>query len=78
MGELLPFDPRESHLDEQTASLIEHIRRSLTIQAEMFRRILETTPTPSIFLAELLEDTANRYIDFSELVFTAAKQDATD
>jgi hypothetical protein len=73
MGELLPIDLRETLLDSQSASLIEHIRRSLTIQAEMFRRILDSTSTPSVVLAELLEDTGNRYIDFSELVSAASR-----
>lgn len=68
MIELLPFDSRENSLDTQSFSLIENIRCSLAIQAEMFRRILETTPSPSALLAELLEDAGNRYIDFSEMV----------
>lgn len=45
------------------------------IQAEMFRRILDSTPQPSILLAELLEETGNRYLDYSELVSDAAKED---
>lgn len=69
--ELLPTDPRESLLDAQSALLIENIRHALTIHAEMLRRILETTPKPSLLLAELLEDTGNRYLDFSELVWQA-------
>jgi hypothetical protein len=70
---LLPIDPRESSLDSQSAALIEHIRHSLLIQNEMLRRILDTTPQPSAVLAELLEDTGNRYLDFSERVSAAAK-----
>jgi hypothetical protein len=62
------FRTEESLLDLQSALLIENIRHTLTIHAEMFRRILETTPSPSLLLAELLEDTGNRYLDFSELV----------
>jgi hypothetical protein len=77
-GELLPIDPRETLLDEQSAVLIEHIRRSLMIQAEMFRRLLEATPKPSILLAELLEDTGNRYIDFAERVSAAARIEFID
>jgi len=76
MGKVLSIDPRESKLDAQSASLMEHIRQSLTIQAEMFRRILERTPRPSPLLAELLEDTGNRYLDLSELV-SAASQHAS-
>ncbi len=68
MNKFLPVDPRESSLDTRSAALIEHIRRSLLIQNEMFRRILDTTPKPSVVLAELLEDTGNRYLDFSERV----------
>jgi hypothetical protein len=67
------IDPREASLDEQSASLIESIRNSLTIQTEMFCRILNSSPKPSAVLAELLEDTGNRYIDFSELVSAATK-----
>lgn len=78
MGELLPFDPRERCLDEESASLIEHLRRSLTIQGEIFRRILDTTPRPSMLLAELLEDAGNRYMDFSDLVSTASRRNLTD
>jgi hypothetical protein len=77
-GELLPIDPRETLLDEQSAVLIEHIRRSLMIQAEMFRRLLDTTPKPSVLLAELLEDTGNRYIDFAERVSVAARIEFID
>ena len=71
---LFAIDPREASLDEQSASLIESIRNSLTIQTEMFCRILDGSPKPSIVLAELLEDTGNRYIDFSEAVSAAAKR----
>jgi hypothetical protein len=74
MNKLLPFDLREASLDAQSASLIENIRNSLTIQAEMFCRILDAAPRPSILLAELLEDTGNRYIDFSERVSAAAQR----
>jgi hypothetical protein len=76
--ELLPVDRREALLDAQSASLIEHIRNSLSIQREMFRRILNTTPKPPIVLAELLEDAGNRYIDFSERVSTASRCAHTD
>lgn len=58
----------ESLLDMQSALLIENISQTLTIHAEMFRRTLETTPSPSPLLAELLVDTGNRYLDFSKLV----------
>ena len=73
LNKFLPVDPRESALDKQSAALIEHIRRSLLIQNEMFRRILDTTPKPSVVLAELLEDTGNRYLDFSERVSAASR-----
>ena len=69
---LLPVDPREARLDAQSALLIENIRSTLKIQDEMFRRILGTTPRPSVLLAEVLEDAGNRYIDFSELVSAAS------
>jgi hypothetical protein len=71
--ERLPFDRREALLDAQSAALIDHIRHSLTVQREMFRRLLDTTAKPSVVLAELLEDAGNRYIDLSERVATAAK-----
>jgi hypothetical protein len=74
MNKVVPFDSLEASLDAQCASLIENIRNSLIIQAEMFGRILDATPQPSILLAELLEDTGNRYIDFSERVSAAAKR----
>jgi hypothetical protein len=73
MNKLLPIHPREALLDAESASLIQHIRRSLAIQSEMFRRILDAKPRPSVLLAELLEDTGNRYIDFSEHVSAATK-----
>jgi hypothetical protein len=41
MGKVLVIGPREASLGAQSASLVEHIRTSLTIQAEMFRRIAE-------------------------------------
>lgn len=72
MNELFPFDPREGSLDAHSTSLIENIRNSLMIQAEMFRRILDTKPRPTVLLAELLEDAGNRYLDFSELVAIAS------
>lgn len=71
---LLPVDPRETRLDAQSALLIENIRSTLK-KDEMFRRILGTRPKPSVLLAELLEDTGNRYIDFSELVTAASAGD---
>lgn len=64
MDELLPINESELLLDRQSALLIEHIRQTLTIHAEMFRRILDSTSRPSLVLAELLEDAGNRYIDF--------------
>lgn len=76
MNEFWLVDPREAALDEQNASLIENIRNSLMIQAEMFRRILDTKPRPSVLLAELLEETGNRYLDFSELVSLASNTHA--
>jgi hypothetical protein len=71
----LRLDPGESFLDDDSALLIRHIRRSLMIQAEMFRRILDTTPKPSVLLAELLEDTGNRYLDYSALVSAASRSE---
>jgi hypothetical protein len=65
----------ESFLDDDSVSLIRHIRRSLTIQAEMFRRILDTTPKPSILLAELLEDAGNRYLNYAALVSAACRDE---
>jgi hypothetical protein len=62
-------------LDDHSAALMRHIRRSLMIQAEVFRRILETTPKPSMLLAELLEDTGNRYLDYSALVSAACRSE---
>jgi hypothetical protein len=66
---------REASLDAQSASLVDHIRTSLTIQAEMFRRILDGDPQPSLLLAEVLEDVGNRYIDLSEMVSALSKLD---
>ena len=68
MGKVTLIAPREGALDAQSASLVDHIRTSLTIQAEMFRRILDGDPRPSLLLAEVLEDAGNRYIDLSEMV----------
>jgi hypothetical protein len=65
-------------IDSQTAVLIENIRHTLTIHAEMFRRILETSSNSSLMLAELLEDAGNRYIDFSELLCSASMREPID
>lgn len=75
MGKVLMIAPREGALDAQSASLVDHIRTSLTIQAEMFRRILDGDPRPSPLLAEVLEDVGNRYLDLSEMVSTMSKDD---
>jgi hypothetical protein len=64
--------PHVARSDEESAPLIEHIRRSLMIQAEILRRILDSSPHPSILLAKLREDTGNRYLDYSELVSAAS------
>ena len=69
----MSVDAREVDLDVESASLIDHIRGSLTIQAEMLARILDETPKASRLLAELLEDVGNRYIDLSELVVEACE-----
>jgi len=76
--EIPNFPANAASLDRQSALLIENIRHTLTIHAEMFRRILETTPRPSLMLAELLEDAGNRYIDFSELVCNASLRSPKD
>jgi len=73
LNKFLPVDPRESSLDTQSAALVEHIRRSLLVQNEMFHRILDTTPKLSAVLAELLEDAGNRYLDFSERASAASR-----
>ncbi len=75
MGKVLLIGSREEALDAQSASLVDHIRTSLTIQAEMFRRILDDDPRPSLLLAEVLEDAGNRYIDLSEMVSALSKED---
>jgi len=75
MGKVLVIGAREAWLDAQSASLVDHIRTSLTIQAEMFRRILDGDPQPSLLLAEVLEDVGNRYIDLSEMVSALSKLD---
>ena len=75
MGKIQLIGPREGALDAQSASLVDHIRTSLTIQAEMFRRILDDDPRPSLLLAEVLEDAGNRYIDLSEMVSALSKED---
>ncbi len=78
MNEILPGVHDESSLDTQSTLLMEDIRRTLAIHGEMFRRILETIPNPSLLLAEMLEDTGNRYIDFSELVSEAFRRASKD
>jgi len=75
MGKVLVIGALEASLDAQSASLVDHIRTSLTIQAEMFRRILDGDPQPSMLLAEVLEDVGNRYIDLSEMVSALSKLD---
>jgi len=76
--EIPNFPANSASLDTQSALLIENIRHTLTIHAEMFRRILEATPSPSLMLAEMLEDAGNRYIDFSELVCSASLRPPKD
>jgi len=75
MGKVLVIGAREASLDAKSASLFDHTRTSLTIQAEMFRRILDGDPQPSLLLAEVLEDVGNRYIDLSEMVSALSKLD---
>lgn len=77
MNELFSVDPFGGQFDAQGDLLIENIRNSLMIQAEMLRRIMETTPQPSFLLAELLEDAGNRYLDFSALVAIASNSHAS-
>lgn len=72
MNELFSVDPFDGTFDAHGDLLIEKIRNSLLIQAEMLRRIMDTKPLPSFLLAELLEDAGNRYLDFSELVAIAS------
>jgi hypothetical protein len=78
MDNVLVIKTRADVLDAQSASLVEHIRTSLIIQAEMFRRILDGDPQPSLLLAEVLEDAGNRYIDFSEMVSAMSKDEISD
>jgi hypothetical protein len=78
MDNVLVIKLRADMLDAQSASLVEHIRTSLIIQAEMFRRILDGDPQPSLLLAEVLEDAGNRYIDFSEMVSAMSKDEISD
>ena len=73
---LLPTDAREADLDAKSASLVGHIRISLMIQSELFDRILNSAPNPSLLLAELLEDAGNRYLDLSDLVSEASKDES--
>lgn len=68
----------ESLADMQGMILLETIRHTLTIHAEMFRRILDSTSRPSFMLAELLEEAGNRYIDFSQLVSAATLRTPLD
>jgi hypothetical protein len=78
MDNVLVIKTRADVLDAQSASLVEHIRTSLIIQAEMFRRILDGDPQPPLLLAEVLEDAGNRYIDFSEMVSAMSKDEISD
>jgi hypothetical protein len=78
MGKVMLIAPRAGALDAQSASLVDHIRTSLTIQAEMFRRILDGDPRPSLLLAEVLEDVGNRYLDLSEMVSAMSNGDFSD
>jgi len=72
MHKFLPIASHAATLDGENALLIEHIRRSLMIQAETLRRVLDAAPHPSFLLAQLLEDTGNRYLDYSERVSAAS------
>lgn len=47
------------------------IRASLVITGELLDRALAQSHHPNILLATLLENAANRYIDFSERVNNA-------
>jgi len=58
--------------DENERNLILSIKESVMIQNELFHRMLECSPRPSLTLAELLEATADRYHGFSSLVRQAS------
>ena len=49
-----------------TDDLISSIRTTVLIHHEMFLRVMAQSDRPSEELIELLEDTGNTYIDYSE------------
>jgi len=61
-----------TYTDETARNLMISIRESLMIHNELFHRMLECSPRPTLTLAELLDATADRYHDFSDLVRQAA------
>jgi len=60
------------HGDENERNLILSIKESVMIHNELFHRMLECSPRPSLTLAELLEAAADRYHGFSDLVRQAS------
>lgn len=58
--------PANSNTTPTTHELISSIRTTVLIHHEMFLRLMAQSDKPSPELIELLEDTGNTYIDYSE------------
>lgn len=58
--------PANSNTAPTTHELISSIRTTVLIHHEMFLRLVAQSDKPSPELIELLEDTGNTYIDYSE------------
>ena len=55
-----------SNLPPVAEELISSIRTTVLIHHQMFLRLMAQDDKPSAELIELLEDTANTYVDYSE------------
>lgn len=58
--------PANTNRPSFTDDLISNIRTTVLIHHEMFLRVMAQSDRPSEELIELLEDTGNTYIDYSE------------
>ena len=58
--------PTRSDMPRLSQELISSIRTTVLIHHEMFLRLVSDPDRPSTELIELLEDTGNQYIDYSE------------
>lgn len=58
---------RDTHSDQELI-LIDHLNSTFAIHQQLLDSMTATSARPSPQLGELLEEIANRYLDFSELI----------